>query len=68
MTDIQDGEVLSPGGVAVAPDGMVYVMNSGFFRDAANPFGSGYHAKLIEYTPGGGSCPGLCHRCSGTAR
>ena len=54
MTDIQDGEVLSPGGVAVAPDGMVYVMNSGFFRDAANPFGSGYHAKLIEYTPGGG--------------
>src|SRR5450756_2157567 len=54
MTDIQDGEVLSPGGVAVAPDGMVYVMNSGFFRGAANPFGSGYHAKLIEYTPGGG--------------
>ena len=54
MTDIQDGEVLSPGGVAVAPDGMVYVMNSGFFRGPANPFGSGYHAKLIEYTPGGG--------------
>ena len=54
MTDIQDGEVLSPGGVAVAPDGMVYVMNSGFFRDATNPFGSGYHAKLIEYAPGGG--------------
>ncbi|MCX6083504.1 MAG: stalk domain-containing protein [Caldiserica bacterium] len=54
MTDIQDGEVLSPGGVAVAPDGTVYVMNSGFFRDAANPFGSGYHAKLIEYAPGGG--------------
>ena len=54
MTDIQDGEVLSPGGVAVAPDGMVYVMNSGFFRDATNPFGSGYHAKLVEYAPGGG--------------
>ncbi|RIE05838.1 stalk domain-containing protein [Candidatus Cryosericum terrychapinii] len=53
MTDIQDGEVLSPGGVAVAPDGMVYVMNSGFFRDATNPFGSGYHAKLIEYAPDG---------------
>ena len=54
MTDIQDGEVLSPGGVAVAPDGIVYVMNSGFFRDATNPFGSGYHAKLVEYAPGGG--------------
>ena len=54
MTDIQDNEVLSPGGVAVAPDGTVYVMNSGFFRDAINPFGSGYHAKLIEYAPGGG--------------
>ena len=54
MNDIQDGEVLSPGGVAVAPDGIVYVMNSGFFRDAANPFGSGYDAKLVEYTPGGG--------------
>jgi sugar lactone lactonase YvrE len=54
MTDIQDNEVLSPGGVAVAPDGTVYVMNSGFFRDATNPFGSGYHAKLIEYAPGGG--------------
>jgi len=54
MTDIQDGEVLTPGGVAVTPDGMVYVMNSGFFRDAANPFGSGYHAKLVEYAPGGG--------------
>jgi sugar lactone lactonase YvrE len=54
MTDIQDNEVLSPAGVAVAPDGTVYVMNSGFFRDAANPFGSGYHAKLIEYAPGGG--------------
>jgi sugar lactone lactonase YvrE len=54
MTDIQDNEVLSPGGVAVAPDGTVYVMNSGFFRDATNPFGSGYHAKLVEYAPGGG--------------
>ncbi|HZL83300.1 MAG TPA: stalk domain-containing protein [Candidatus Deferrimicrobium sp.] len=54
MTDIQDGEVLSPGGVAVTPDGIVYVMNSGFFRDATNPFGSGFHAKLIEYAPGGG--------------
>lgn len=54
MTDIQDGEVLSPGGVAVTPDGMVYVMNSGFFRDSTNPFGSGFHAKLIEYAPGGG--------------
>jgi len=54
MTDIQDGEVLSPGGVAVAPDGTVYVMNSGFFRDETNPFGSGYHAKLVEYAPGGG--------------
>jgi len=54
MTDIQDGEVLSPGGVAVAPDGIVYVVNSGFFRDATNPFGSGYHAKLVEYAPGGG--------------
>jgi sugar lactone lactonase YvrE len=54
MTDIQDGEVLSPGGVAVAPDGIVYVMNSGFFREATNPFGSGYHAKLVEYAPGGG--------------
>ena len=54
MRDIQDAEVLSPGGVAVAPDGMVYVMNSGFFRDATNPFGSGYHAKLVEYAPGGG--------------
>lgn len=54
MTDIQDGELLSPGGVAVAPDGVVYVMNSGFFRDAVNPFGSGYHAKLVEYAPGGG--------------
>ena len=54
MTDIQDGELLSPGGVAVAPDGTVYIMNSGFFRDAVNPFGSGYHAKLVEYAPGGG--------------
>ncbi|MFZ2412957.1 MAG: hypothetical protein WAW16_01885, partial [Candidatus Cryosericum sp.] len=54
MTDIQDGEVLSPGGVAVTPDGMVYVMNSGFFRDVTNPFGSGYYAKLVEYAPGGG--------------
>jgi sugar lactone lactonase YvrE len=54
MTDIQDSELLSPGGVAVAPDGTVYVMNSGFFRDATNPFGSGYHAKLVEYAPGGG--------------
>ncbi|HWQ22165.1 MAG TPA: NHL repeat-containing protein, partial [Clostridia bacterium] len=54
MNDIQDSELLSPGGVAVAPDGMVYVMNSGFFRDAANPFGSGYDAKLVEYAPGGG--------------
>jgi tripartite motif-containing protein 71 len=54
MTDIQDGEVLTPGGVAVTPDGIVYVMNSGFFRAATNPFGSGFHAKLIEYSPGGG--------------
>ncbi|MBA4364829.1 MAG: hypothetical protein C0398_02340 [Coprothermobacter sp.] len=54
MTDIQDGEMLSPGGVAVAPDDTVYVMNSGFFRDATNPFGSGYHATLVEYAPGGG--------------
>ncbi|MHB8106937.1 MAG: stalk domain-containing protein [Candidatus Cryosericum sp.] len=54
MTDIQDGEVLTPGGVAVTPDGIVYVMNSGYFRDATNPFGSGFHAKLIEYSPGGG--------------
>jgi len=53
MTDIQDGEVLSPGGVAVTSDGMVYVMNSGFFRDATNPFGSGFHAKLVEYAPDG---------------
>lgn len=54
MTDIQDSELLGPGGVAVAPDGTVYAMNSGFFRDATNPFGSGYHAKLVEYAPGGG--------------
>ncbi|MGB9667242.1 MAG: NHL repeat-containing protein, partial [Candidatus Cryosericum sp.] len=54
MTNVQDGEVLSPGGVAVTQDGMVYVMNSGFFRDSTNPFGSGFHAKLIEYAPGGG--------------
>lgn len=54
MTDIQDGEVLTPGGVAVTSDGMVYVMNSGFFRDSTNPFGSGFHAKLIEYAPAGG--------------
>lgn len=54
MTNVQDGEVLNPGGVAVTPDGMVYVMNSGFFRDSTNPFGSGFHAKLIEYAPGGG--------------
>jgi sugar lactone lactonase YvrE len=54
MNDIQDEELLSPGGVAVASDGTVYVMNSGFFRDSTNPFGSGFHAKLIEYAPGGG--------------
>jgi len=54
MNDVQDQELLSPGGVAVAPDGIVYVMNSGFFRDATNPFGSGFHAKLVEYAPGGG--------------
>ncbi|MHB8070542.1 MAG: stalk domain-containing protein [Candidatus Cryosericum sp.] len=54
MNDVQDEELLSPGGVAVASDGTVYVMNSGFFRDSTNPFGSGFHAKLIEYAPGGG--------------
>ncbi len=54
MTDIQDEELLSPGGVAVTSDGTVYAMNSGFFRDATNPFGSGFQAKLVEYAPGGG--------------
>ncbi len=54
MNDVQDEELLSPGGVAVAPDGTVYVMNSGFFRDSTNPFGSGFQAKLVEYAPGGG--------------
>ena len=52
--DVQDGELLSPGGVAVATDGTVYVMNSGFFRDATNPFGSGFHAKLVAYAATGG--------------
>lgn len=54
MTDVQDGELLSPGGVAVAADGTVYAMNSGFFRNQANPFGSGFHARLVAYTPEGG--------------
>lgn len=54
ITDIQDSELLSPGGVAIASSGTVYVMNSGFFRDATNPFGSGFHARLVEYAPGGG--------------
>lgn len=54
MTDVQDGELLSPGGVAVAADGAVYVMNSGFFRNQTNPFGSGFRARLVEYTPEGG--------------
>jgi sugar lactone lactonase YvrE len=54
MSDVQDGELLSPGGVAVATDGTVYVMNSGSFRDATGPFGSGFHAKLVAYAPGGG--------------
>lgn len=54
MNDVQDGELLSPGGVAVATDGTVYVMNSGFFRDATNPFGSGLEAKLVAYAATGG--------------
>jgi sugar lactone lactonase YvrE len=54
MNNTQDGELLSPGGVAVAADGTVYVMNSGFFRDATNPFGDGLQAKLVAYAATGG--------------
>lgn len=54
MQNVQDSELLSPGGVAVASDGTVYVMNSGYFRDVKNPFGSGFHAKLVKYASTGG--------------
>ena len=52
--DIQEAELLTPGGVAVGADGCVYAVNSGFFRGATNPFGSGLFAKVIRYAPGGG--------------
>lgn len=54
LQDVQDEELLSPGGVAVAGSGTVYVMNSGYFRDATNPFGCGFHAKLVRYAATGG--------------
>jgi sugar lactone lactonase YvrE len=54
MSAIQESELLTPGGVAVAKDGSVYVMNSGFFRDATNPFGGGFGAKLVRYATQGG--------------
>ena len=52
--NIQEAELLTPGGVAVGADGCVYAVNSGFFHGATNPFGSGLCAKVIRYAPGGG--------------
>lgn len=52
--DIQEAELLTPGGVAVGADGCVYAVNSGFFRGVTNPFGSGLCAKVIRYAPRGG--------------